>query len=143
MTSKEAVKELGRNWEPIQCTEQEVVDQFELPRVFFLDISDDVVIERLSLCMTDPVSGERYHNIYNPAPRPEVYSRLQQNPELSEEKIQARLDMYHANVEELEEFYQDIIHINADQDPYTVFEIIESHIVKPLSKSLPEEPTLP
>ncbi|XP_041428054.1 adenylate kinase 8 isoform X1 [Xenopus laevis] len=112
-------------------------------RVFSLDLSDDVVIERLSLCMTDPVSGERYHSIYKPAPRSEVQERLQQNPKYSEEKVQARLDAYHANADELEEFYQDVIHINADQDPYTVFEFIESYIVSPLPKSLPEEPTSP
>ncbi|KAM4697107.1 adenylate kinase 8 [Rhinophrynus dorsalis] len=112
-------------------------------RVFFLDIPDVVAIERLSLCMTDPVSGERFHSIYKPVPRPEVHERLQQNPQNSEEKVQARLDMYHANIEELEEFYQDVIHVNSDQDPYTVFEFIESCIVKPLPKSIPEDSTSP
>lgn len=33
-------------------------------RVFFLDISDDVAVERLSLRMTDPVSGERLVDSY-------------------------------------------------------------------------------
>ncbi|XP_063792828.1 adenylate kinase 8 isoform X2 [Pseudophryne corroboree] len=107
-------------------------------RVFFLDIPDDVAIERLSLRMTDPVSGERYHSLYKPAPRVEVYKRLQRNPADSEKKVQERLDMYHANAEDLEEFYQDVFHVNADQDPYTVFEFIESCIVKPLPKSVPE-----
>uniref|UniRef100_F7E2P6 Adenylate kinase 8 n=1 Tax=Xenopus tropicalis TaxID=8364 RepID=F7E2P6_XENTR len=112
-------------------------------RVFSLDLSDDVVIERLSLCMTDPVSGERYHDIYKPAPSSEVHERLQQNPRHSEQRVQARLDMYHANAEELDEFYPDVIHINADQDPYTVFEFIESYTVSPLPRPLPEEPTSP
>ncbi|KAM5145906.1 adenylate kinase 8 [Mantella aurantiaca] len=112
-------------------------------RVFFLDIPDDVAVERLSLRMTDPVSGERYHNLYKPAPRVEVHQRLQRNPKDSEEKVQARLDMYHANAEELEEFYQDVIHVNADQDPYTVFEFIESCIVNPLPKSLPGDAPSP
>lgn len=112
-------------------------------RVFFLDIPDDVAVERLSLRMTDPVSGERYHSLYKPAPRVEVHNRLQRDPKDAEETVQARLDMYHANAEELEEFYQDVIHVNADQDPYTVFEFIESCIVNPLPKSLPGDSPSP
>ncbi|XP_072286576.1 adenylate kinase 8 isoform X2 [Pyxicephalus adspersus] len=108
-------------------------------RLFFLDIPDDVAVERLSLRMTDPVSGERYHSLYKPAPRVEVHKRLQRNPKDSEERVQMRLDMYHVNAKELEEFYQDVIHVNADQDPYTIFEFIESCIVNPLLKSLPRD----
>ncbi|XP_071981632.1 adenylate kinase 8 isoform X2 [Engystomops pustulosus] len=109
-------------------------------RVFFLDIPDDVAIERLSLRMTDPVSGERYHSLYRPAPRVEVHERLQQNPADAEQKVQARLDMYHAGAEELEEFYQDVVHVNADQDPYTVHEFIESCVIRPLPKRDPRGP---
>lgn len=112
-------------------------------RVFFLDIPDDVAIERLSLRMTDPVSGESYHSLYKPAPRVDVHQRLQQNPADAEQKVHLRLDMYHAGAEELEEFYQDVIHVNADQDPYTVFEFIESCIVKPLPRRVPGEPPSP
>ncbi|XP_056397164.1 adenylate kinase 8 [Hyla sarda] len=112
-------------------------------RIFFLDIPDDVAIERLSLRMTDPVSGERYHSLYRPAPRVDVHRRLQQNPTDAEQKVQMRLDMYHVSAEELEEFYQDVIHVNADQDPYTVFEFIESCIVKPLPKRVPGEAPSP
>ncbi|XP_075434869.1 adenylate kinase 8 isoform X2 [Ascaphus truei] len=116
---------------------------FHPNRVFFLDIPDDAAMERVSLCVTDPVSGERYHSIYKPAPRIEVHDRLQQNPKDCEQKVQERLDIYHANAEELEEFYQDVIHVNADQDPYTVFEFIESCIVKPIPKRAPEKPMSP
>ncbi|XP_053551924.1 adenylate kinase 8, partial [Bombina bombina] len=112
-------------------------------KVFFLDITDDAAIERLSLRMTDPVSGERYHSLYKPAPRAEVQERLRQNPRDTEHRLQKKLDMYHANAEELQEFYQDVIHINADQDPYTVFEFIESCIVKPLPKRVPGDLTAP
>ncbi|KAM9325835.1 adenylate kinase 8 [Gastrophryne carolinensis] len=112
-------------------------------RVFFLDIPDDVALERLSLRMTDPVSGERYHALYRPPPTLEVHQRLQQSPQDAEEKVQPRLDMYHANAEELKEFYQDVIRVNADQDPYTVFEFIESFLVTPLPKKFPGEPPSP
>ncbi|KAM8934293.1 adenylate kinase 8 [Pelodytes ibericus] len=107
-------------------------------RIFFMDIPYEAAMERLSYRMTDPVSGERYHSIYKPAPSTQVHQRLQQNPKDSQERVQARLDMYHANAEDLEEFYQDVIHVNADQDPYTIFEFIESCIIKPLPKSAPQ-----
>ncbi|XP_053328383.1 adenylate kinase 8 [Spea bombifrons] len=116
---------------------------FQPNRVFFMDIPDDVAVERLSYRVTDPVSGERYHAIYKPAPSTEVHQRLQKNPKDAEESVQAKLDMYHANMEDLEEFYQNVIHVNADQDPYTVFEFIESCIVNPLPKSVPEDPASP
>ncbi|KAM4019168.1 adenylate kinase 8 isoform 2-T2 [Anomaloglossus baeobatrachus] len=109
-------------------------------RIFFLDIPDDVAIERLSLRTTDPVSGERYHSLYRPAPRVEVHERLQQRPGDAEQKVQARLDTYHAGADDLEEFYQDVIHVNADQDPHTVCEFIESCVIRPRPQRPPEEP---
>ncbi|XP_030062195.1 adenylate kinase 8 isoform X1 [Microcaecilia unicolor] len=103
-------------------------------RVFFLDIPDDIVFERLGLRMTDPVTGERYHGMYKPASSLKVQLRLKQNPKHSEKKLQLLLDIYHANVQDLENFYEGFIHINADQDPHTVFELIESYTIKPLPK---------
>ncbi|XP_072344682.1 adenylate kinase 8 isoform X3 [Scyliorhinus torazame] len=107
---------------------------FSPNRVFFLDVPDDAAIERLTVRLTDPVTGERYHSIYKPAPTSEVYSRCKIHPKDSEENVQQALEVYHANVVDLEEFYNAVIHVNADQDPYTVFEYIESCVVKPLSK---------
>ncbi|XP_067867964.1 adenylate kinase 8 isoform X3 [Heterodontus francisci] len=103
-------------------------------RVFFLDVPDDAVIERLTMRVTDPITGERYHSIYKPAPSIEVFSRCKVNPKDSEENVQKALEVYHANVRDLEQFYNPVIHVSADQDPYTVFEYIESCVVKPLSK---------
>ncbi|XP_029469692.1 adenylate kinase 8 isoform X2 [Rhinatrema bivittatum] len=103
-------------------------------RVFFLDIPDETVFERLSLRMTDPVTGDRYHSMYKPAPSMKVQLRLNQNPKHAEENLKMRLDMYHANVQDLESFYEGVIHVNADQDPHTVFEYIESFTIKPLPK---------
>jgi hypothetical protein len=44
------------------------------------------------------------------------------------------LSQYHAYVEELADLYTQGQQINADQDPHTVFECIESMIVNPLPK---------
>ncbi|XP_067825875.1 adenylate kinase 8 isoform X1 [Heptranchias perlo] len=103
-------------------------------RVFFLDVPDDAAIERLTMRMTDQVTGERYHSIYKPAPSSEVYGHCKINPKDSDENVQTALEVYHANVIELEQFYNPVIHVNADQDPHTVFEYIESCVVNPLPK---------
>ncbi|NWI52235.1 KAD8 kinase, partial [Calyptomena viridis] len=89
-------------------------------------------MERLSQRRTDPVTGERYHTIFRPAPTPEIQARLRQNPRDQEENIEKRLETYYRNVKDLEGFYEDAFYVNADQDPYVIFEFIESCIIKPL-----------
>ncbi|XP_069465415.1 adenylate kinase 8 [Ambystoma mexicanum] len=108
-------------------------------RVFFLDIPDEVAMERLSQRMTDPVTGERYHTIYRPAPTLEVQARLQRNPRDSLESLEQDFEYYHANVQLVEEFYDGVIHINADQDPNTIFEYIESCVINPLPRAGPKD----
>ncbi|XP_066294250.1 adenylate kinase 8-like isoform X2 [Branchiostoma lanceolatum] len=108
-------------------------------RVFFLDIPNDSVMERLVLRRTDPVTGERYHFLYNPPRTNEVKSRLHQHPKDEEEAVKKRLIEYHAYTEEIADFYETAMRINADQDPHTVFEFIESMIVNPLAKKHGED----
>lgn len=103
-------------------------------RQFFLDVPNDSVLERLTLRATDPITGERYHMLYNPPRTPEVKERLQRFPKDSEDEVRKRLAQYHAYVEEIADFYLDGQHVNADQDPHTVFECLESMIVNPLPK---------
>jgi len=104
-------------------------------RTFFLDVPNDSVIERLTLRAMDPVTGERYHTLYNPPRSQEVKERLWKNPKDSEENVRKLLSQYFAYVEELGDLYTDGQHVNADQDPHTVFECLESMICKPLPKN--------
>ncbi|XP_057404848.1 adenylate kinase 8 isoform X3 [Balaenoptera acutorostrata] len=106
-------------------------------RVFFLNVPFDSIIERLTLRRTDPVTGERYHLMYKPPPTMEIQARLLQSPKDSEEQIKLRTDLFYRNSAELEEFYGRAITLNGDQDPYTVFEYIESGIINPLPKKVP------
>ncbi|XP_035642282.1 adenylate kinase 8 isoform X2 [Oncorhynchus keta] len=98
-------------------------------RVFFLEMTDDVAIERVTLRSIDPVTGERYHSLYKPAPSPEVQTRLQFNPKDSEAQLLQQLKEYWANASSLQDLYPEAVHINADQDPHTVFESLESRLV--------------
>ncbi|XP_050782596.1 adenylate kinase 8 isoform X1 [Gopherus flavomarginatus] len=103
-------------------------------RIFFLNLPSESVMERLAQRMIDPVTGERYHAMYKPAPLPDVQARLKQNPKDTEENIRICLETYYRHAVDLAEFYEDAFYINADQDPYVVFEYIESCIVKPLPR---------
>uniref|UniRef100_A0A674CTP2 Adenylate kinase 8 n=1 Tax=Salmo trutta TaxID=8032 RepID=A0A674CTP2_SALTR len=98
-------------------------------RVFFLEMTDDVAIERVTLRSIDPVTGEKYHSLYKPAPSPEVQTRLQFNPKDSEAQLLRQLKEYWANASSLQDLYPEAVHINADQDPHTVFESLESRLV--------------
>ena len=105
-------------------------------RMFFLDVPNDSVMERLTLRATDPITGERYHVLYNPPRTQEVKDRLQIHPCDEEEAVRKRLAEFATYREELSDFYVDAQHINADQDPHTVFECIESMVVNPLPKQM-------
>ncbi|KAM6954520.1 adenylate kinase 8 [Aplochiton taeniatus] len=98
-------------------------------RVFFLEMTDDVAIERITQRAVDPVSGERYHSLYKPAPSAEIQNRLVFNPADSEPVLQQKLREYWATAATLQGLYRDAAHINADQDPHTVFESLESRLV--------------
>lgn len=106
-------------------------------RVFFLDIPNDAVVERLSLLSTDPITGDRYHLLYHPPRTPEVKSRLVVNPRDAEDTVRRRLAAFRAVAGDLEDFYTNALHINAEQDEHHVFEMIESMIVNPLPKCKP------
>ncbi len=50
--------------------------------------------------------------------------------------MQKRLQEYNSYSEELSDYYEDAQHVNADQDPHTVFESLESLIVNQQSRKL-------
>uniref|UniRef100_A0A8C6MZD4 Adenylate kinase 8 n=1 Tax=Mus spicilegus TaxID=10103 RepID=A0A8C6MZD4_MUSSI len=105
-------------------------------RVFFLSVPLDSILERLTLRRTDPVTGERFHLMYKPPPTIEVQVRLLQNPKDSEEYIKLQTDLFYRNSGDLEQYYDQAIIVNGDQDPYTVFEYIESGIINPLPRKV-------
>lgn len=106
---------------------------YEANRVIFMDVPTDTILERLTLRSVDPVTGERYHLIYNPPRTNEVKQRLHTSPKDVESAVNSRIAQYQAYIEEIAEYYEESAqHINADQDIHTVFECIESIIVNPI-----------
>ena len=105
-------------------------------RVFFLDVPNESVLERLTQRATDPITGDRYHLLYNPPRTQEVKDRLCLHPKDEENEVKKRLAGYSVYSDEIADFYEEAQRVNADQDPHTVFETIESQIVNPLPKKL-------
>merc|ERR1712117_440194 len=105
-------------------------------RVLLLDIPTDSIIERVCQRAIDPFTGEMYHMLYKPAPTVEIKERLSVHPKDAESEVQMELNEFHANKEELLDYFQinnNILQVvNADQDTHSVFETLESTICNPI-----------
>ncbi|XP_068457834.1 adenylate kinase 8 isoform X1 [Clinocottus analis] len=97
-------------------------------RVFFLESTEEVCLERLTLRATDPVSGEAFHAVTQPAPSSEVQNRLQTRPEDDTHSVTHTLKQYRTHTAGLQCVFPHAVRIDADQDPHTVFESLESKL---------------
>jgi len=110
-------------------------------RVYILDMPSDSIIERLSYRLLDPITGQRYHQLYDPPQSYKIKARCVKHPKDMECSIRKRLDEYYSSNQELLSYYEDYkpIHVNADQDHHTVMEYVESTIVNPLPTDLKQD----
>ncbi|KAM9394163.1 adenylate kinase 8 [Pholidichthys leucotaenia] len=98
-------------------------------RVFFLDLTDDVCVERISLRTIDPITGHRYHFVTCPPPPiSEIQNRLKTRPEDKLDAVTQRLDQYKTRTVALQCVFPDAVHVDADQDPLRVFEVLQSRL---------------
>ncbi|CAB1434431.1 unnamed protein product, partial [Pleuronectes platessa] len=102
--------------------------QHQPNRVFFLELTDDVCVERISLRATDPVSGERFHAVTRPALSSEIQNRLETRPEDRTPTVTHTLNQCRTHTAALQSVYPDMVLIDADQDPHSVFEALESRL---------------
>lgn len=75
----------------------------------FLDVPDEVLVERVVGRRTDPVTGKIYHMTFSPPDDDEVLKRLMQRSDDTEEKVKVRLEQFHANVDSVKDSYLDIM----------------------------------
>ncbi|XP_015250747.1 PREDICTED: adenylate kinase 8 [Cyprinodon variegatus] len=83
--------------------------QHQPNRVFFLEAPDDVCLERLVWRATDPVSSE-------------IQNRLRT------EAVRQRLTSFRICSAALQSVYPDGVHVDAAQDPRSVFQVLESRL---------------
>jgi len=97
----------------------------------FLNVPDDVLVERVVGRRTDPETGKIYHMTFSPPDDEEILARLEQRSDDTEEKVKVRLEQFHANVDAVKGSYTDIaVEVDGTQKPEevsaTVMKSIES-----------------
>jgi adenylate kinase len=97
----------------------------------FLDVPDEVLVERVVGRRTDPVTGKIYHMTFSPPEDDDIASRLEQRSDDTEEKVKVRLEQFHTNVDAVKDSYTEImVTINGNQPPAVVSATITETIEK-------------
>jgi adenylate kinase len=73
--------------------------------VMVIEVSDELILERITGRRMDPVTGTIYHTTFNPPP-PEVALRVVQRADDTSEAVSARLAKYHSVTATMIPFYQ-------------------------------------
>ncbi|KAK4261659.1 hypothetical protein QN277_004623 [Acacia crassicarpa] len=108
---------------------------FEPDLFILLEVSEDVLVERVVGRRLDPVTGKIYHLKYSPPENEEIAARLTQRFDDTEEKVKLRLQTHHQNVEAVLSLYENItIKINGNLSKEEVFAQIDSAITNLLEQ---------
>ncbi|TYI83513.1 hypothetical protein E1A91_D05G298100v1 [Gossypium mustelinum] len=93
------------------------------PDLFILlDVSEDILVERVVGRRLDPLTGKIYHLKYSPPENDEIASRLTQRFDDTEEKVKLRLRTHHQNVDAVLSVYKDItVKVNGNEAKEHVF----------------------
>mmetsp|Transcript_155721 Transcript_155721/g.283200 ORF Transcript_155721/g.283200 Transcript_155721/m.283200 type:complete len:292 (+) Transcript_155721:71-946(+) len=77
--------------------------------VLYLDVPDEMLIERVVGRRTDPETGKIYHVKFFPPENDEIAKRLTQRADDTEEKVRVRLEAFHEHMGAVEAVYKDLI----------------------------------
>lgn len=95
----------------------------------FLNVPDEILVERVVGRRTDPETGKIYHMTFSPPDDEEVLARLEQRSDDTEEKVKVRLEQFHANVDAVKGSYSDIgVDIDGTAKPEEVASAINEAI---------------
>mmetsp|Transcript_17959 Transcript_17959/g.39868 ORF Transcript_17959/g.39868 Transcript_17959/m.39868 type:complete len:336 (+) Transcript_17959:1989-2996(+) len=95
----------------------------------FLNVPDEVLVERVVGRRTDPETGKIYHMTFSPPDDEEVLARLEQRSDDTEEKVKVRLEQFHANVDAVKGSYTDIsVDIDGTASPSDVAKSVDEGI---------------
>lgn len=89
----------------------------------FLDVPDEILVERVVGRRTDPETGKIYHMTFSPPPEDntELIDRLEHRSDDTEEKVVVRLEQFHSNVAAVKGSYEDImVAIDGNRSPSDV-----------------------
>ena len=95
----------------------------------FLNVPDEILVERVVGRRTDPETGKIYHMTFSPPDDEEVLARLEQRSDDTEEKVKVRLEQFHANVDAVKGSYSDIgVEIDGTSSPDDVAKAVTAGI---------------
>ncbi|KAM7278773.1 hypothetical protein ACFE04_005907 [Oxalis oulophora] len=108
-----------------------------VPDLFILiEVSEELLVERVVGRRLDPVTGKIYHLKYSPPETEEIAARLTQRFDDTEEKVKLRLKTHHQNVEAVLSLYEEItIKVNGNASKEEVFAHIENAVEKLIEQS--------
>lgn len=99
---------------------------FEPDLFILLEVSEEILVERVVGRRLDPVTGKIYHLKYSPPDTEEVAARLTQRFDDTEEKVRLRLQTHHQNLEDVLSMYQDVtVKVNGNAPKTDVFDRID------------------
>ncbi|KAK3200702.1 hypothetical protein Dsin_024117 [Dipteronia sinensis] len=108
---------------------------FEPDLFILLEVSEDILVERVVGRRLDPVTGKIYHLKYFPPETEEIAARLTQRFDDTEEKVKLRLHTHNQNVETVLSLYEDItIKVKGNAPKEDVFVQIDSALTKLLEQ---------
>lgn len=97
----------------------------------FLNVPDEILVERVVGRRTDPETGKIYHMTFSPPSDESVVARLVHRSDDTEEKVKVRLEQFHANVDAVSDSYQSIsVTIDGNQAPQKVTDAIFTAVSK-------------
>ncbi|KAK4742100.1 hypothetical protein SAY87_000101 [Trapa incisa] len=104
---------------------------FQPDLFILLEVSEEILVERVVGRRLDPVTGKIYHLKYSPPESEEIAARLTQRFDDTEEKVKLRLRTHHQNVEAVLSMYEDItVKVNGNASMQEVFEQIDNALTE-------------
>ncbi|KAK3230084.1 hypothetical protein Dsin_001965 [Dipteronia sinensis] len=108
---------------------------FEPDLFILLEVSEDILVERVLGRRLDPVTGKIYHLTYFPPETEEIAARLTQRFDDTEEKVKLHLHTHNQNVETVLSLYEDIaIKVKGNAPKEDVFVQVDTALTKLLEQ---------
>jgi len=104
---------------------QAMVDAgLKVDKFLVIEVPDDTLVERGCGRRLDPESGEIYHLKFKPPPA-EIVDRLVHRSDDQEDKIRARLEAYHSQIDGIIPFFEDVaVKLDGTGTPDDVFGLV-------------------
>lgn len=98
--------------------------------VVYLDVPDEVLVERVVGRRLDPVTGRIYHLTFSPPPSDEVAARLTHRSDDTEPKCRVRVENFHKHMGAVEACYTGlIVRVDGTQRKEAVFMALKQKLV--------------